>query len=285
MKLGVIYPQIEMGGEAAAVRSFGLAAEQLGFDYLVAYDHVLGAEHAGREPQLTGPYTENDPFHDPLTMFAYLAGITQTLEFASGILILPQRQTALVAKQAGDVAAFSGGRLRLGVGLGWNHVEYAALGKEFRNRAKRMEEQIPLLRRLWSETVVSHQGRYEQIDRAGLVFLPKKPIEIWVGANVEAAQLRGARLADGLMLTRPVDVAMEHAAVALAARREMGLTAPFGLEHLHNRGTAPAQAVADSFRRWRDFGGTHASVSTMGRDLGPVEAHIDFIAEVRRLSA
>ena len=120
MQIGVVYPQVELGGDPVAVRRVGKAVEDLGFDYLLAYDHVLGAVHADRTPQLPGPYTERDPFHDPFVMFGYLAGITERIGLATGVLVLPQRQTALVARQVADVDLLSGGRLRLGVGVGWN---------------------------------------------------------------------------------------------------------------------------------------------------------------------
>src|SRR5271154_5397908 len=134
MDIGVAYPQIELHGDPIAVGQFGRAVEDLGFDHLLAYDHVLGAVHADRTPKLLGPYTERDPFHDPFVMFAYLAGITERIGFATGILVLPQRQTALVARQAADVDLLSAGRLRLGVGIGWNDVEYQALGQDFTTR-------------------------------------------------------------------------------------------------------------------------------------------------------
>src|SRR5438132_2603453 len=154
MQIGVVYPQNELRGDPSAVRRIGGAVEDLGFDHLLAYDHVLGAVHADRTPPITGPYTEHDPFHDPFVMFAYLAGITERIRFATGILVLPQRQTALVARQVADVDLLSGGRLRLGVGVGWSHVEYEALGEDFRTRGARQEEQIGLLRRLFTEPVV-----------------------------------------------------------------------------------------------------------------------------------
>ena len=151
MKAGVVYPQIELGGDTGAVKAFAQAAEELGYDHIVIYDHVLGAVHAGREPKLTGPYKENDPFHEPLVTYAYLAGITKKLELVTGVIILPQRQTALFAKQAADVDLFSEGRLRLGVGVGWNWVEYDGLemSGHFRRRGKRQEQQIALIRKLW----------------------------------------------------------------------------------------------------------------------------------------
>ena len=176
VQIGVVYPQIELGGDPTAVRRFGRAVEELGFDYLLAYDHVLGAVHAGRTPRLTGPYTERDPFHDPFVMFAYLAGMTERIGFATGVLILPQRQTALVARQAADVDLLSGGRLRLGVGVGWSPVEYQALGQDFRSRGARQEEQIELLRRLFTEPVVDFVGRFDRVDRAALVPKPARSV-------------------------------------------------------------------------------------------------------------
>src|SRR5450755_2590226 len=199
MQIGVVYPQIELRGDADAVRRIGKAVEDLGFDHLLAYDHVLGAVHGGRRPPLIGPYTENDPFHDPFVLFAYLAGITQRIGFATGVLVLPQRQTALVARQAADVDLLSGGRLRLGVGVGWNHVEYEALGQDFGTRGARQEEQIELLRRLFTEPVVDFSGRFDRVDRAALVPKPTRSIPIWLGGSSEAAFDRAARLADGFI--------------------------------------------------------------------------------------
>src|SRR6202034_3820371 len=181
-------------------RRFAVAAEDLGFDYLLSYEHVLGAVHADRSPPLSGPYTEHDPFHDPFVMFAYLAGITERIRFTTGILVLPQRQTALVARQPADVDLFSGGRLRLGIGVGWNHVEYEALGQDFHTRGAREEEQVELLRRLFTEPVVDFSGRFDRIDRAALVPRPTRSIPIWLGGGSEAAFDRAARLADGFIL-------------------------------------------------------------------------------------
>ena len=199
MQIGVVYPQNELRGDPTAVRRIGRAVEDLGFDHLLAYDHVLGAVHADRTPPLTGPYTEHDPFHDPFVMFAYLAGITERIRFATGVLVLPQRQTALVARQAADVDLLSGGRLRLGVGVGWNYVEYEALGQDFRTRGARQEEQIELLRRLFTEPVVDFSGRFDRVDRAALVPKPARPIPIWLGGSGEVAFDRAARLADGFI--------------------------------------------------------------------------------------
>src|SRR4029077_19378899 len=200
MEIGVVYPQIELGEDPNAVRRIGKAVEDLGFDYLLAYDHLLGAVHHDRTPPLPGPYTERDPFHDPLVMFGYLAGITERIGLATGVLVLPQRQTALVARQAADVDLLSAGRLRLGVGVGWNHVEYEALGQEFRGRGARQEEQIELLRKLFTDPLVDFSGRFHRVDRAALNPQPTRPIPIWLGGSSEAAFDRAARIADGFIL-------------------------------------------------------------------------------------
>ena len=178
MQIGVVYPQTELRGDPAAVRLIGRAVEDLGFEHLLAYDHVLGAVHEDRARPLTGPYTEHDPFHDPLVMFAYLAGITERIQFATGVMVLPQRQTALVARQAADVDLFSGGRLRLGIGVGWNHVEYESLAQDFHTRGARQEEQIEVLRRLFTEPTVDFSGRFHRIDRAALVPKPSSSSEV-----------------------------------------------------------------------------------------------------------
>ena len=199
MDIGVVYPQTELRGDPTAVGAFGKAAEVLGFAHLLSYEHVLGAVHTHRTPDLVGPYTEHDPFHDPFVMFAYLAAMTERLRFATGVVVLPQRQTALVARQATDLDLLSGGRLRLGVGVGWNHVEYEALGQDFHTRGARQEEQIDLLRRLFREPVVDFTGRFDRIDRASLVPKPARSIPIWLGGAGEKAYERAARLADGFI--------------------------------------------------------------------------------------
>ena len=198
MKIGAVYPQTELSGDPEAVRRIAASVEALGYDYLLAYDHVLGATH-DREPKLTGPYTERHPFHDPLVMFAHVAAIARRIELVTGVLILPQRQTVLVARQAADLDLLSGGRLRLGVGIGWNYVEYEALGQSFNTRGRREEEQIGLLRRLWTEPLVDFRGEFDRVNRAALNPRPRRAIPIWLGGFSEPAYRRGARLADGFI--------------------------------------------------------------------------------------
>ena len=193
MKIGVSYPTTEVAGDPDAIRQFVRAAEELGYTHIMAYDHVVKASHEGREPKLTGPYTEKHSFHDPFVLFGFAAALTHTLDFVTGVLVLPQRQTALVAQQAADVDLLSRERLRLGVGIGWNYVEYQALGQEFRTRAKRIEEQIGLLRRLWTTPVITFEGRFDRIDRAGINPRPRRQIPVWLGGYTEPAYERGAR--------------------------------------------------------------------------------------------
>jgi probable F420-dependent oxidoreductase len=280
MKIGVVYPQTELGGDPDAVRAFGLAAESLGYDHLLAYDHVLGATH-DREPRLTGPYTELHPFHDPFVMFAYLAGITQRIEFTTGVLILPQRQTALVARQAADLDLLSHERLRLGVGIGWNYVEYDALGEDFATRGARADEQIGLLRRLWAEPVVSFAGKFDHIDRAGIPPRPKRCIPIWIGGLSEAAFRRSGRFGDGHILMGSVDDARQSSARIAHYLNEAGRTSEgFGLELPIGGPKTPAE-TAETIAQWQEAGGTHASIVTMGKNLRTPQAHIDYIAEAR----
>ena len=281
MQIGVVYPQTELGGDPTAVRRIGRAVEDLGFAHLLAYDHVLGAVHADRTPALTGIYTEYDPFHDPFVMFAYLAGITEHIGFATGILILPQRQTVLVARQAADVDLLCGGRLRLGVGVGWSHVEYQALGQDFRTRGARQEEQIELLRRLFTEPVVDFSGRFDRVDRASLVPKPARPIPIWLGGSGEKAFDRAARLADGFIF---IGGDIDHTIDAWKRLRDrvhgLGRSVDdFGGEYVMalQGGVGEYSAEIDA---WREAGGTHVSVVTMGRGLDSVDGHIDYLGSI-----
>jgi probable F420-dependent oxidoreductase len=279
VQIGVVYPQIELGGDPSAVRRIGKVVDDLGFDYLLAYDHVLGAVYADRTPLLSGPYTELDPFHDPFVMFGYLAGITERIGFATGVLVLPQRQTALVARQAADVDLLSGGRLRLGVGVGWNHVEYEALGQDFRTRGAREEEQIELLRRLFNEPVVDFSGRFDRVDRAALLPKPTRSIPIWLGGSGEKAFDRAARLADGFIFLGASGI--DHAVDAWKALRErvssLGRSVEdFGAEYVTlSHGVDDLTSDAET---WRAAGGTHMAIATMGLGMDSADAHVDYIA-------
>ena len=238
MKFGAVLPTCEIGDDPIAIRDWAQAAESLGYAHIVAYDHVLGAVHDGRDPELWGPYTERDPFHEPLVTFGFLAGVTSTIEFETAVIILPQRQTALVAKQAAQVAVLSGGRLRLGVGTGWNHVEYESLGMEWAGRGKRFDDQIDLMRALWNNDVVDHTSEHHRVDRAGILPRPDTPIPIWFGGFSNVAMRRAARVGDGFTFASAGAKTIEQADQLRAAVTDAGrdastftieLTVPYGL--------------------------------------------------------
>jgi probable F420-dependent oxidoreductase len=279
MQIGAVYPQIELRGDPSAVRLLGLAVEELGFDYLLAYDHVLGAVHANRTPQLTGPYTEHDPFHDPFVMFAYLAAITERLQFATGILILPQRQTALVARQAADLDLLSGGRLRLGVGIGWNHVEYEALGMEWKTRGARQGEQVEVLRRLWTQDLASFDGRFHKFKEVSILPQPvQRPIPIWFGGSSDAAVTRAARLGDGWMPIMTPDAKGEQTLAGLREKlKSFGRDpAQFGIEgwlRMYENDPQHWAAAADG---WRRLGADMVMLYPMYR-VGGTDAQIEML--------
>lgn len=284
MEIGVAYPNTELGGDPASIHRFARAIEDLGFDHLLAYDHVLGPVHAGREAQLIGPYNEHDPTHDPFVMFAYLAGLTERLRFVTGVLILPQRQTALVARQATDVDLLSGGRLRLGVGIGWNPVEFEALGQDFRTRGARQEEQIALLRRLFTEPVTDFSGSFDRVDRASLLPKPTNPIPIWLGGSSEKAFDRAARLADGFIF---FGGGVHHAIEAWNGMREQvkaldRSVANFGGEYAALSGH-DLDELAKDVEAWRDAGGTHFTVVTMGLGLETLADQVSYFTSVSHL--
>jgi probable F420-dependent oxidoreductase len=279
MEIGIIYPQNELGGDPRAVRRIGTAVEEMGYDHLVAYDHVLGATH-DREPKLSGPYTERDSFHDPLLMFAYLAGLTERLEFVAGVLVLPQRQTALVARQAADLSLLSAGRFRMGVGIGWNYVEYDALGQDFSTRGKRVGEQIELLRRFWSEPLVSFDGAFDKVDRAALNPRPEKMIPIWMGGFADIALRRAARIADGFIFAHGAGDALDMLPrLRSFLEEENRQPENFGL-HCNMLSAKSADQAVETALRWRDAGGTHASVNTMGMGFTSLEQHLAYARTV-----
>jgi probable F420-dependent oxidoreductase len=274
MQIGVVFPQTELGGDVGAVRAYVRRVEELGYRHVLAYDHVVGADPAVHRGW-SGPYDVTTTFHEPFVLFGYIAGVT-SLELVTGIIILPQRQTALVAKQAAEVDLLSGGRFRLGIGLGWNAVEYEALGQDFSSRGRRSEEQVELLRRLWTEPSVTFEGRFDRVTGAGLAPLPvQRPIPIWFGAQSERAYRRAGRLADGWFPQVPPGPRLAEArAVVEQAAREAGRDpAAIGMEGRVSWRGDPG-AVAELAASWRDAGATHLSVNTMGAGLGSLEEHL-----------
>jgi probable F420-dependent oxidoreductase len=285
LRIGAIFPQTEIGSDPAAIRDYAQAAEQLGYEHLLVYDHVLGAPPE-RFP-FRPPYNHETPFHEPFVLFGYLAGVTSTLELVTGILILPQRQTALVAKQAAQVDVLTNGRLRLGVGIGWNFIEYEALGENFKNRGRRVEEQIALLRLLWTQELVNFEGRYHRIERAGINPLPvQRPIPIWMGAMADAAVKRAARLADGWFPQFPpndegvASIERFRGYVREAGRRPEDV----GIEGRISMARTPQDKWREELDGWRNAGATHVSFNTMGAGLAGPRGHIDALETFRQLS-
>ena len=280
MKIGVVFPQTEIGADPAVAAKFATTAESLGYDHLLAYDHVLGANTASR-PDWQGPYTMNSMFQEPLVLFAYLAGLTKTLEFASGVIILPQRQTALVAKQAACVDVLSNGRLRLGIGTGWNDVEYEALGENFNNRGKRSEEQIDLLRKLWADEAVTYDGEWHKITDAGLNPLPvNKSIPIWLGGMAPQVIDRVGRLADGWFPFANKDLANQIEQVREAARTAGRDPEDIGIECI-----VPTNTDVDRLKSLQEIGVSHVAMVTMNQELADPTAHIDAISSARSVLA
>lgn len=283
MKLGVVFPQTEFGNDPLAIRDYAQAVEGLGYHHLLVYDHVLGASTAHR-PHWTGPYTSETPFHEPFVLFGFLAAATWQLELVTGVIILPQRQTALVAKQAAAVDVLSNGRLRLGVGLGWNEVEYQALNEDFHTRGARLEEQVTLLRALWKAPVITFQGRYHQVEAAGINPLPiQRPIPVWFGGHAEPMLKRAARLADGWFPLRlPDDEARAmierlHGYLAAAGRNP----ATFGIEASLNVRDGDETVWAARAAGWRTLGATHLCINTMGAGFRSPKAHIEALRRVK----
>ena len=279
VQIGAVLPQTELGGDVRALRAYALGVQALGYRHVVLYDHVVGADravHAG----WTRSYDVDTTFHEPMVVLGFLAGITE-LELVTGVLILPQRQTTLVAKQAAELDLLTEGRLRLGVGIGWNQVEYEALGQDFHTRGKRLDEQIPLLRRYWTERSVSYHGRWDSVTGAGIAPVPvQRPIPIWVGAQSAAAYRRVGRLADGWFPQMGPDASFHEAwavisAAATAAGRD---AASIGVEP-RVAWRANAAEVATLAGQWREIGAEYIAINTMGAGLRGVDEHLAALAE------
>ncbi|MDG2072800.1 MAG: LLM class F420-dependent oxidoreductase [Pseudomonadales bacterium] len=276
MKIGVVFPQTEIGSDPAAAAAYATTAESLGYSHLLAYDHVLGANTASR-PDWQGPYTMNSMFQEPLVLFSYLAGLTKSIELVTGVIILPQRQTALVAKQAACVDVLSGGRLRLGVGTGWNEVEYEALGENFKNRGRRSEEQIDLLRRLWKDEAISFDGEWHKVTDAGLNPLPaKRHIPIWLGGLAPAVIDRVGRIADGWFPFVNKNLASQIKQVHEVAKTAGRNPADIGIECI-----VPVDSDVDFLKSLQDQGVTQFALVTMNIGLKDPQAHIDAIKKAR----
>ena len=281
MRIGVVFPQTEIGADPHYIKDYGQTAEALGFSHILAYDHVVGANPASRG-DWRAPYSHLDMFHEPLVLFSYLAGVTQRLEFCTGIIILPQRQTVLVAKQTAALDVLSGGRLRFGVGIGWNPVEYEALDEDFKNRGARCEEQIEVLRQLWTNPTVTFQGRWHKITDAGINPLPvQRPIPIWFGGSDERALRRLARLGDGWFPLLGPDEKCQamidkiHSYARDAGRQPQAI----GIEGRISYGQGAPDAWRKELVAWQNLGATHVSFNTMKAGLNSPSAHLEAIRQ------
>jgi probable F420-dependent oxidoreductase len=286
-RVGASFPTSEIGTDSYVIRDFAQAIEDLGYSHLAAYDHVVGANVASR-PDWTGPYTHKTPFHEPLVLFGYLSGVTRRLGFFTAVIILPQRQTVLFAKQAANVDVFSRGRLRIGVGLGWNQVEYEALDAPFSRRGARLDDQIRFLRRLWTEAAFTEAGEFHRITDAGINPLPLQgALPIWIGGWSEAAMMRAVRLAEGWTPSLPAEKAGETVAAFHAALRAAGREpAAVGLENMVLLGRTvggplrDAEAAIADAEAWRAAGATGVNVDTMAMGLTSINEHIAIFRRV-----
>jgi len=287
MRFGVVFPQTEIGTDPAVIRDYAQTAEGLGYTHILAYDHVLGANPASR-PGWSPVYTYKDSFHEPFVLFGYLAGMTKTIELVTGVIILPQRQTALVAKQAAALDVISGGRVRLGIGIGWNPVEYEALGQDFKNRGRRCEEQVELMRKLWTNELVTFKGQWHKVTDAGLKPLPiQRPIPVWFGGGADQVLSRVARLGNGwLPLLGPDEKCRAAIDKLHSYAREAGRNPEsIGIEGRIFAGDRPVQEWLDEISAWKKLGATHLTINTMKAGFPTPAAHIEAIRRFQRATA
>ena len=287
MQVGVVFPQTEIGQDPAVIRDYAQAVEAMGYTHILAFDSVVGA-NPDRPGGWSSQYTYRHAFHEPLVLFGFIAGVTRSIELVTGIVILPQRQTTLVAKQAAEVDVLSAGRLRLGIGVGWNAVEFEALGENFENRGRRVEEQLEVMRRLWTSELVTYEGQWHRVPDAGIKPLPvQQPIPIWMGGESQVVLRRAARLADGwitLQTFRPSPAAQQtidrlHGFVREAGRDPAG----FGIEGRVALAQVPAAEWANEVAAWRGMRGvTHVCVNTMGMGLPSPGDHVRTLERFRK---
>jgi probable F420-dependent oxidoreductase len=287
VKIGVVFPQTEIGQDPAVIRDYAQAVEAMGYTHILAFDSVVGA-NPDRPGGWTSQYDYRHAFHEPFVLFGFLAGVTRRIELVTGVVILPQRQTALVAKQAAEVDVLSGGRLRLGIGVGWNPVEFEALGENIENRGKRVEEQLEVMRLLWTRELVTYQGQWHRVPDAGIKPLPvQQPIPIWMGGEAEVVLRRAARRADGwitLQTFRPGPAAQQTIDRLQGFVREAGRDpAAFGIEGRVALANVPPADWEKEMAAWRAMRGiTHVCVNTMGVGLTSPADHVKVLERFKK---
>ena len=280
MEFGAVFPHNEIGTDPGAIRDYAQGAEALGATHLLIYDHVMGAD-PNRPGGWKGAYDKDVAFHEPLTTFAFMAAVTDKIDLITTILILPQRQTVLVAKQAAEVALLSSNRLRLGVGTGWNKIEYEALDVAFSQRGERQEEQVELLRKLWTEDSLTYSGKYHTISAASINPRPSQPIPIWFGGSAPALLERCGRLGDGwIPLMGANDAARQCIETIRSHRQAAGLSmAGFGIQAQAQYAGGTPERWASHAAKWRDLGATHLAIATHNAGKTSVEGHLGRIEE------
>jgi|TARA_B100001750_G_C15522470_1_gene613322 probable F420-dependent oxidoreductase len=288
-KIGAVFPQTEIGNDPDGINQYVNAVESMGYDHILIYDHVLGASTTNR-PNWKGAYRLEDSFHEVMVLFGYISAITTKIELATGILVLPQRDTALVAKQAAELDILSNGRLRLGVGIGWNDVEFEALNSEFTNRGARIEEQVSLLRELWTNELVTFQGKWHDLDDVGINPLPpQSPIPIWFGGAANAVMQRIGKMGDGWIYPgySPIpDIQSKTMldSIKNSANQANRSISQIGIEKILSESEKPKEGWSDAGSLWMEYGATHLSINTMGANLTSINGHLDalesFINEI-----
>ncbi|MAP37007.1 MAG: LLM class F420-dependent oxidoreductase [Chloroflexi bacterium] len=286
MRIGAVFPQTESGTDPGAIKAYSQAVESLGFDHILAFDHVIGANAESR-PGWSGAYRHTDSFYEPLVLFGHIAATTEKIELVTGIIILPQRQTVLAAKQAATVSLLSGGRLRMGIGIGWNPVEYEALDQDFSTRGKRSEEQIDLMRSLWQNELITYEGKSHKVTDAGINPLPPEgSIPIWFGGTADIVLKRVARLGDGWMPVGKPDESRQLMIEKLTGylREEGRDIGDIGIESWVTLKDLSDSDVQNEIDGWRNLGATHLSVNTMNSGLKFPDEHINSIEKFLQMA-
>ena len=280
MEIGAVFPHNEIGTDPQAIKDYAQGVEELGVTHLLIYDHVLGADRI-RPGGFEGPYDKDVAFHEPFTTFAFIAAVTKKLEMITTVMILPQRQTVLVAKQAAELAILSNNRFKLGIGVGWNTVEYTGLNENFKNRGKRQEEQVELMRLLWESEVLEYKGDYHHIDKASINPRPSKSVPIWFGGGAPQLIERCADLGDGwIPLMGPNEAARKTLAAIKEKRKSKGLDWDnFGVQAQAQYAGGDAERWNKHAEKWRNLGASHIAIATHNAEPTNVEGHLGRIKE------
>ena len=283
MQIGAVFPHNEIGTDPGAIKAYAQGVEAMGITHLLIYDHVLGAD-PDREGGFRGPYDKDVAFHEPFTTFAFIAGVTDKIDLITTVMILPQRQTVLAAKQAAEVALLSNNRFKLGIGVGWNELEYVGLNETFNNRGRRQEEQVDVMRKLWSEDSLDYTGEYHRIDKASINPRPSKTIPIWFGGSAPALLDRVARLGDGwIPLMGANDKAKACIDTIKQTRKAAGLSfANFGIQAQAQYAGGSPDRWRKHAEAWREMGCTHLAIATHNAGPTTVDGHLARIDEYQQ---